>query len=139
MVGLHRGRVLRNQKLLVGDLLQGDRILGPELLIAREIGFRLGVKGGVLGQLSLRLRQSRLVETRVDLGEDIALFDHLAFDKIDLLEHARHLALDRGRIQSLNGSNAGKHDRLVALLHQRGDNRDRGYGRGRRGGLGQRT
>ena len=119
---------------LVGDLLQGDRILGPKLLIAREIGLRLGMKGGVLGQLSLRLRQSRLVETRVDLGEDVALLDRLAFGKIDLLEHARHLALDRGRIQGLNRSNARKHDWLVVLLHLRGDDRDRGCGAGA-GGL----
>ena len=125
LVGLHGGRVLRNQKLLVGDLLQGDQILFTKRLIAREIGLRLGMKGGVLGQLSLRLRQSRLVETRVDLGEDVALLDRLAFDKIDLLKHTRHLALDRGRIQGLNGSNARKHDWLVALLHLRGDNRDR--------------
>src|SRR5271166_7182153 len=93
------------------------------------------MKGGVLGQLALRLRQSRLVETRVDLGEDGAPLDRLAFGKIDLLEHARHLALDRGRIQGLNGSNACEYDRLVVLLHQRGDNWDRGYGRGRRRGL----
>jgi len=80
----------------------------------------------------LRLRQSRLVETRVDFGEDVALLDRLAFDKIDLLEHARHLALDRRCVQGLNRSNAGKHDRFVALQHLRGDNRDRGGGRRRR-------
>ena len=135
LIGLHGGRILRNQKLLVGDLLQGDRILGSKLLKAREIGFRLGMKGSVLGQLSLRLLQSRLEETRVDLGEDVALLDRLAFDKIDLLEHARHLALDRGHIQGLNCSNAGKHDWLVVLLHLRGDDRDRGCGRRRRSGL----
>ena len=100
-------------------------------MIAREIRFRLGVKGGVLGQLSLRLLQSRLVETRIDLGEDVALLDRLAFGKIDLLEHARHLAHDRGRIQRLNRSKARKHDRLVVLLHLRGDDRDRGRGRRR--------
>ena len=135
LIGHHGGRVLRNQKLLVGDLLQGDRILGSKLLIAREIGLRLGMKGGVLGQLSLRLRQGRLIETGVDLGEDVALLDRLAFGEIDLLEHTRHLALDRGRIQRLNGSEARKHDRLVVLLHLRGDDRNRGCGRGRRGGL----
>ena len=111
-------------------MLQGDRILFAKLLKAREIGLRLGVKGSVLGQLSLRLRQRRLVETRIDLGEDVAALDRLAFGKIDLLEHARHLALDRGRIQRLNGSKAGKHDRLVVLLHLRGDNRRRGYAAG---------
>jgi hypothetical protein len=104
-------------------------------LKAREIGLRLGVKGSVLGQLSLRLRQSRLEETRVYLGEDVAPLYRLAFDKIDLLEHTRHLALDRGHIQGLNCSNAGKHDRLVVLLDLRGDDRDRGGGRRRRSGL----
>ena len=79
--------------------------------------------------------QGGLVETRVDLGEDVALLDRLAFDKIDLLEHARHLALDRGRIQGLNGSKARKHDWLVVLLDLRGDDRDRGSGRRRRSGL----
>jgi hypothetical protein len=133
LVGLHGGRVLRNQKLLVGDLLHGDRILSPKLLIAREIGFRLGMKRGVPGQLPLRLPQSRQVDTRVDLGEDVALLDRLAFGKMDLLEHARHLALDRGRIQRLNGSNARKHNWLVVLPHLRGNNRDRGGGRRRRG------
>jgi hypothetical protein len=128
-------RILRNQKLRVGNLLQGDRILSTKRLKAREIGLRLGVKGSVLGQLSLRVLQSRLEEKRVDLGEDAALFDRLAFDKIDLLEHTRHLALDRGRIQGLNCSNAGKHDGLVVLLDLRGDDRDRGSGRRRRSGL----
>ena len=90
------------------------------------------MKGGVPGQLSLRLRQSRLVKTRVDLGEDVALLDHLAFGEIDLFEHARHLALNRGRIQGLNCSNARKDDWLVLLLHLRGDDRDRGSGRSRR-------
>ena len=70
MVGLHRRRVLRDKKLLVGDLLQGDQILAPKLLKTLEIGLGLGMKGGVLGQLSLRLRQRRLEETRVDLGEE---------------------------------------------------------------------
>src|ERR1700723_2030643 len=93
------------------------------------------MKRGVLGQLSLRLLQSRLEETRVDLGEDVALLDRLAFGKMDLLEHARHLALDRGRIQGLNGSEAREYDWLVVLLHLRGDNRDRGCSRRRRGGL----
>src|ERR1700688_3572989 len=93
------------------------------------------MKRGVLGQLSLRLPQSRLVETRVDLGENVALLDRLALGKIDLLEHAYHLALDRGRIQRLNSSKARKHDWLVVLLHLRGDDRDRECDRGRRGGL----
>src|SRR6202030_1842798 len=116
-VGFHRWRVLRNQKLLIGDLLQGDRILFAKLLKAREIGLRLGVKGSVLSQLSLRLRQSRLEETRVDLGEDVAPLYRLAFDKIDLLEQTRHLALDRGHIQGLNCSNAREYDWLVVPLH----------------------
>ena len=51
------------------------------------------------------------------------------------LEHACHLARERGRLQRLNDSEAGKHDRLVALLNLRCDNRDWGYGRWRRGGL----
>ena len=119
LVGLHGGRVLRDEKLLVGNLLQGDRILSAKLLIAFEIGLRLGMKGGVPGQLSLRLGQSSLVKTRVDFGQDVAFLDRLAFDEINLFEHARHLALDRGRIQGLNSSEARKHDWLVVLLHLR--------------------
>jgi hypothetical protein len=48
----------------------------------------------------------------------------MPFDKIDFLEDTRHLALNRGHIQGLNGSNAREHDWLVVLLHLRGDNRD---------------
>src|SRR5271165_6971885 len=80
-------------------------------------------------------RRSSLFNIPRDNPEDVALLDRLAFGKIDLLKHARYLALDRGHIQRLNRSNARKHDWLVVLLHLRGDNRDRGCGRGRRGGL----
>ena len=49
LIGLHGGRILGNQKLLVGDLLDRDRVLSAKRLKAREIGLRLGVKGSVLG------------------------------------------------------------------------------------------
>ena len=75
------------------------------------------MKGGVPGQLSLRLRQGGLVKTRVDFGQDVASLDRLAFDEIDLLERARHLALDRGCVQGLHGPEAREYDRLVLLLH----------------------
>ena len=85
LVAGHGGLVLRHQKLLVVDLLGGDRILFAQDLEARQIGLRLGVQGGVLGQLSLRLRQGRLIGPRIDLGQKIARFDDLAFLKANLL------------------------------------------------------
>ena len=94
LIGGDRRLVLGDQRHLVGDLLLGDRILFGELLIAGEVALRLGEQGLVLGQLALRLRQRRLIGTRIDLGDEIALLDGLPLGKADVLQRSRDLCAD---------------------------------------------
>ena len=75
LVGRDRRLVLGDERLLVGDLLLGDRILFVQHLIAAEIALRLGEQRLVFRQLALRLGERRLIRPRVDLGDEIALLD----------------------------------------------------------------
>ena len=109
LVGGDRGFVLGDQRNLVGDLLHRDRVLLGELLKAGEVALRLAQQRLVLGQLPLRLGQRRLVGPRIDLGDEVALLDRLAFGKADVLQRAGDLGADghglerRHRPQGVNG------------------------------------
>ncbi len=56
-----------------------------ELLIAREVALRLTQQRLILGQLPLRLGQCRLVRARIDLGDEVARLDRLAFGEANAL------------------------------------------------------
>ena len=93
LVGLHRARVLLHQEALVVDLLLGDRILPPQRLVALQVGLRLLQQPLVVRELALRLLQRHLVGPRVDLRQEVALLDHLAFLEADLGQLAVDLRL----------------------------------------------
>ena len=83
----------------------------------------------VAAELRLGLRQSRLIWTRIDLGQDIAAMDLLAFDEADRLQQPGDLATDRRGVQRLDRPEAAQDNWDVVLLCGR---RHDGHGRGRR-------
>ena len=69
--------------------LRRDRVLRGEGVVAPQVELGVFQRGLVLGELGLRLLERYLIGPRVDLGEEIALFDVLAFLKPDLTSDSR--------------------------------------------------
>ncbi len=70
---------MRHQITLVVHLLLGDRILPPQGLVSFQVGLRLLQQPLVMRKLALRLFQRHLIGSRVDLRQEVALFDQLPF------------------------------------------------------------
>jgi len=117
LVGDDRRLVLGDQRLLVVDLLLGDRILLVELFVAGEVALRLAEQRLVLGQLPLGLRQRRLVGARIDLGEEVAGLDGLALGEPDFLQGAGDLGLDGHGLERRHRSQGVDGQRHVAQRH----------------------
>ena len=79
LVRLERAFVLAHQRRLGVELLARDGILLEQHAVALEVGLRVFQQRLVARHLAFGLRQLHLVGTRVDFGEQFALFDHLAF------------------------------------------------------------
>ena len=97
-------------------MLLGDRILPSERLVALQVGLRLRQQALIVGQRALRLLQRRTVRPRVDLRQEVALLDHLAFLEADLLELAVDLRLHRHRVERCHGAQLVQDDADVALV-----------------------
>ena len=119
LVGADRRLVLRDGERLILDLLAGDRILLFERLVTRKVGLGLVEQRRILGELRLRQRQRRLIGTRVDLGEEVALLDHLPFLEADLHQPAGDLGLDGDRGERRHGAERVDRDRHVADRRRR--------------------
>ena len=76
--------VLRHQEALVVDLLLRDRVLFAQRLVALQVGLRLLQQALVARQRPLRLLQRHLVRPWIDLRQEVAHFDELAFLEADL-------------------------------------------------------
>ena len=83
-------------------LLARDRILLGQFLIAREVDLRLREQALIVGELAFELRLQELVGARIDLRQEIALLDQLAFGEPDL----EQLAVDLG----LHGDGGDRRD-----------------------------
>ena len=83
-VGGDRGGELRHQGVLRIELLLGGEVLLGERGVASEIELGVGEIGLVLRLLGDGLVERGLKRSGVDLGQKIALLDHLAFVKGDL-------------------------------------------------------
>ena len=94
LIGLHDRRLLLHRRRLGVEGLARDRVLCDERLVALQIDLGVFQRGLILRQLRLGLSQRDLVGPRVDLGEEIALVDHLAFLEGDLDELPVDLRLD---------------------------------------------
>ena len=114
VIELHRGRVdrrrigcdlrdeLRNQRILRIELLLGRETLLGQRRIALQVEPGVGEIGLVLGLLRFGLVERRLVGARIDLGDQIARLDHLAFGEADLDDLAVDPRAHRDRIIGLN-------------------------------------
>ena len=112
------------------------RLLGIHQL---RRGIALLRQRGVAVEISERVRQLRLIAiavrrqlvdlgligTRIDLRQQIADMDGLAFGEIDADELALNLAAHDDRVVGDNGADAGQIDRYVVLSDCSGNDRHR--------------
>ena len=82
--------VLLNHSRLGVDLLTGDGVLGQQRLIALQVELGVREKRLIVGQGALRLLQGHAVRAWIDLGQQLALSDHLAFLEV----HGHQIAGD---------------------------------------------
>ncbi len=142
-VGGDRGGELQHHGVLRVELLLGGEVLLGERGEASEIELRVGEIGLVLRFLGDGLVERGLKRSRVDLGQKIALLDHLALVKGDLHDLAVDTGAHENGVIGLDLSDALENDREIRALDRRhGDDDRRGAGRltrltlaGRRRGL----
>ena len=136
---------------LLGDELVDQRVLGVELLlggeallgegrIAHEVEPGVGERRLILGLLGLGLVEGGLERARVDLRQEIAGLDHLAFGEGDLDDLAVDAGADGHRVLGLDLAEPVDEDGIVGPRRRghRYDGRLRraGGGAGRRRGAG---
>jgi hypothetical protein len=135
-VGLHHALVLVDQLDLRVELLVGGRVLGDERPVALEVDARVAQERLVARQLTLGLGQLHLVRTVIDLREQVAGVDALAFLEQDLRQLAVHARVDRHRVERGHGAEPREIDGHVGLprrrCHHRYRRRPPGLGRGAR-------
>ena len=118
-VGGDRGGELQHQRVLGIELLLGGEVLLGEGRIAGEIELGVGDSGLVLRLLGDRLIERGLKRSGVDLGQKVALLDHLAFIEGDLHDLPVDSRPDKHGVVCLNLPDALEHDRKVGALHRR--------------------
>ena len=129
-VGGDRGGQLQHHGVLRVQLLLGGEVLLGERGEASEIELRVGEIGLVLRFLGDGLVERGLKRSGVDLGQKIALLDHLAFVKADLHDLAVDTGAHENGVVGLDLSNALENDREIRALDRRhGDDDRRGAGR----------
>jgi hypothetical protein len=124
LVLLHlRGQLIDERTLRIDRLLRDD--VRPDLVVAREVGLRVGelhLVGVLLGQ---RLVELGLVAGWVDLGQEVALPDVLAFLEIDGKDLAVDLRLHGDRVARARRADAFQGDVEGAALGVRHEHRHR--------------
>ena len=90
LIGFDRAFVLAHERRLRIELLLRDRVLLEERAIALEIDDRVLQQRLVFRELAFGLRELDLERPRIDLGEQLARFDELAFAE----NHAHELPVD---------------------------------------------
>src|SRR4051812_5629482 len=120
LIGFNRTLQLCNLIALVGHLLVSRKTTAEQWQVAIEVNLHIRKLGLVAAQLRLDLRKPRLIWSGIDLGEDVATMDLLAFNEVDRLQHPGDLAADRSGVQRLNGSQSAEDDRYVVLVHRNG-------------------
>ena len=135
LIELDRALVLLDHERLVGRLLFGDRILGLQLLVAREIGPGFSEERLVMLELRLRLIERGLVGSGIDEKQRIARFDSLTLIEKSLHDLAVHPRLhvdgldrlhrserpdDDGDVRPDNGCRCHRNRRLNPRRSRRG-------------------
>jgi hypothetical protein len=116
---------LLHQRFLRIDGLAGDRVLGQQRMVTHQIKLRLLEQSLILEQLSLVLIKNRLIGARIDLHQEIAFFDHLAFLKGNRLQLPGDLSLDHHRREWRDRAEPVERNLKVSLRHRCGNHRDR--------------
>ena len=125
LVGFHRALILSNESHLGIQRLMRHRVLRRQPLVSRQVHLRALEHGLVACQLPLGLRERCFVWPRIDLREQVAFLDVIAFREIDLLHVAADLRADRHGCQRRHGAERIDVDPDVALADHLGDNRHR--------------
>ena len=124
-VGFHRALILRDQRDLGVERLARHGVLRREALVAGEVDLRALQQRLVARQIAVGLRQRGFVGPRVDLGDQIAFLDLVAFLEIDLEQIAADLAADGHGRERSNGAERIEIDSDVALADGLGHDRHR--------------
>ena len=90
-----------------------------ELGVALQVQLGVGEVGLVLRLLGLRLIERGLEGPGIDLGQEVALLDELAFLEGDLVDLAIDAGSDQDGVEGLHGSKAGQIDRKIRLFDGR--------------------
>ncbi len=130
-VAFHRSRGLAYQRLLVVEVLCRDHALLVQGSIPLQRDLGIEQRGLVFRQLPFSLGQGRLVGTRVDFHQQVALMHRLPFLEGDLHNLAVDPRLDRHGVERGHGAYRGQIAVEVAALHLRRRNRHSRAGRGR--------
>ena len=128
LIGFDRRLVLSDERHLRIAGLPGDRVLRHQRVVPFEVELGVLQQRLVLGQRRLGLLERHLIGSRIDLGEEIALLDHLALFEGDLGQIAVDLGLYRDRGERGDGAELAQADRHVALLHRNHPDRHRTAG-----------
>ncbi len=120
MIGLHHAFVLLHQRRLGIDLLLGNGVGLGQGLVALQIEPGVLQQGAVALERALGLHQHRLIGSRIDLGQKLALFDEAALGHIDLEQAAIDLGADQIALPGLNRADGADGHRYVL---RRGDGR----------------
>ena len=86
LIRIDRADVLIDQRALRVELLAGNCIFFDQRFIAREVQFCIDQQRLVAPQIAFGLLQRRLVGPWIDLHQEIALMDELAFGKRNFLQ-----------------------------------------------------
>src|SRR5579871_24627 len=103
-IALHLRLELRDLGALRIDRLLARKVLGSELLVPSQVPPSVRECRLVLREHGPRLVEGRLEWSRVDLREQVALLDVLAFREADRLQLAVDAGGDRDRIERLHGA-----------------------------------
>src|SRR6185369_4773496 len=102
LIDVYDALILMDRGDLCVELLLRDRILAIGDLVTVEIDLCVFKQRLIALKLSLGLGQLRLKRTRIDLRQQLALFDHLTFTIIDTHQLTIHTAFDSHRVERRN-------------------------------------
>ena len=124
LIELHRAFVLLHDVDLILILLAGDRILLGQFLVARQVDLAPAPAGPDRARAGPRIAlAASSIGPRVDLREEIALLDHLAFGEGDLQQLTVDLGLHRDGGDRRHGAERVDDDADIALADGGGADR----------------
>src|ERR1041385_9043175 len=124
LIDVHDAFVLMDGRDLRVELLLRNRVFTESELIASQIDVRIFEQRLVALILPFSLLELCLEWTRIDLRQQVTLFDHLAFAVVDTDQLAIDTAFDGHRVPSGNRPERVDVNADASLLRNRGGDRD---------------